>query len=144
MEDTGIPDPGLEVVMEVREKRPPRAFQVGRETSIVLKDCGSIALEPDEQVTFTTGAGGEYDVVRKDWGFYATPSLNGRLPQFGLRACLVRSPAPRYYVFLLEKGKEREFWDYMEAERHEVVCWLDDTEVLKALESRAPAPGGKG
>lgn len=127
--------------MKTEFKQPPRAFKVGVRTEIILKDCGKVALENDEQVTFTTERGGEYDVVRKDWGFYATPSLNARLPQFGLRACLVRSPAPRYYVFILEKGKEDAFWKYMEAEQHSVVCWLDDTDALKAIDAKLSGTG---
>ena len=71
---------------------PPRRFQVsGRGVTLMLSDCGRVALEPGEQVTFTTAAGGEYDVARKDWGFYATPSTNSRLKSFGLRAALVLS-----------------------------------------------------
>lgn len=128
--------------MNIRKLDPPRAFSVGVKTAITLKDCGRIDLDADEQVTFTTPKGGEYDVVRKDWGFYATPSLNGRLGQFGLKACLVRSPAPRFYVFLVEAGKEKEFWAYMEAERHEVVCWLDSTEGLEEASRRLKGSAG--
>ena len=71
---------------------PARVFSVGRGGRIQLKDTARITLEPDEQVTFVTRAGAEYDVVRKSWGYYATPSLNGRLRRFGLRAVLSRSP----------------------------------------------------
>jgi hypothetical protein len=45
-------------------------------------------LEPDEQVTLTTRRR-QYDVAPKEWGFYAAPSLNGRLPQFKLQAVLI-------------------------------------------------------
>ncbi|MEO6096899.1 MAG: hypothetical protein ABIW76_14980 [Fibrobacteria bacterium] len=130
--------------MKFEPKQPPRTFQVGKLTDIVLKDCGKMALEPGEQVTFTTEQGGEYDVLRKEWGFYATPSLNARLPQFGLRACLVSSPSGRYYIFMLEKGKEDSFWAYMTAEEHSVVSWLDDTEGMKAVAARISAGGQKG
>ena len=71
---------------DVRDRAP---------TTGARSDCGRIALAPDEQVTFTTEAGGEYDVTRKSWGFYATPSINGRLKTFGLRAALVRNVAGR-------------------------------------------------
>ena len=43
---------------------PPRRFEVsGRGVKLMLSDCAHIALAPDEQVTFTTESGGEYDVV---------------------------------------------------------------------------------
>ncbi len=110
---------------------PPREFEAGGLAKpIIIKDCGRIELAADEQVTFTGSSGAEYDVARKSWGFYATPSLNGRLKQFGLRPALVKSSSARYYVFLQESGKEKEFRDYIASEQLEVVCWLDDEKML--------------
>lgn len=120
--------------MKFERREPPREFTVGREASIVIRDCGRVDLEPDEQVTFTTPAGGEYDIVRKEWGFYATPSLNGRLAGFGLRPVLVKNPATgRYFLLLVEGGHEGAFDRYLEAEALEVVRWLDTAEALEEL-----------
>lgn len=106
---------------------PPRRFEVaGGGLKLMLADCGRVALAPDEQVTFTTEAGAEYDVARKDWGFYATPSTNGRLRQFGLRAALVLSAFDRLFVVLVEKGKEEAFLAYVTADKQKLLCWLDD------------------
>ncbi len=113
--------------MEFSPLDPPREFTVGAEGAITLKDCGKVRLEPDEIVTFTTENGAEYDVARKDWGFYATPSLNGRLLEFGLRGCLVKSRASgRIVVMLVEEGKQAEFDKYLEDENLEVMTWLCD------------------
>ena len=112
---------------------PPRVFAVGAGSQIKLRDCGRLALEVDEQITLTTPAGAEYDLTRKAWGFYATPSLNGRLRQFGLRAVLVRNPAGRYYVLLVEQGCEEEFFRYLQGEQQTLVHWLDSDEALAAL-----------
>ena len=68
--------------MEFNKKNPPRKFKVGIKKEITIKDCGTIELQNDEQVTFLTGKSAEYDVARKSWGFYATPSINGRLKNF--------------------------------------------------------------
>lgn len=118
---------------------PPREFEVGQAQRIKLKDCAHIQLEPDELVTFVTEAGAEYDVARKSWGFYATPSLNGRLPQFGWRALLVKSPGGRFYIFLVERGKEAECQSYMDLENHSIVCWLDNDQELETLERKLKA-----
>jgi hypothetical protein len=102
--------------------------------SFEMSDCGALSLEPDEQVTFVTADGGEYDVARKEWGFYATPSLNGRLSRFGLRAVLVRNRlTDRYFVLLVDRGREPEFADYLARESCDVVTWLDSTEALSRL-----------
>lgn len=122
--------------MRIEERHPPRTFEVGFGERIEMKDCGSVALEPNEQLTFTTESGAEYDVARKDWGFYATPSLNARLERFGLRGVLVKNRIGRYFVLLVERGKEDLFSRYLEIESLDVVCWLDSGEALEELERR--------
>lgn len=122
--------------MNFEEKRPPRGFAVGNVEKFTMHDCGTLRLDPNEQVTFVTEAGAEYDVARKDWGFYATPSLNGRLASFGLRAVLVRNPSGRYFLLLVEKGREAAFDAYVKSERLAIVCWMDSDEGLRALEPK--------
>src|SRR5688572_12311644 len=104
--------------MKLTPVDPPRRFEVsGAGVKLMLSDCAHIALEPDEQVTFTTDAGGELDVARKNWGFYATPSTNARLKSFGLRAALVMSVYQKLFVVVVEAGKEDAFFSYVEADR---------------------------
>jgi hypothetical protein len=121
------------VDVKITEIRPPREFKVGRGARIVLKDCARVALEHDEQVTFVTQDGKEYDVARKSWGYYATPSTNGRLRDFGFRTALVRSTVGRHNVMLVERARQAEFERYLEHESLAVVCWLDDDAVLARL-----------
>ena len=120
--------------MKFVPKTPPRRFAVGTAVKFDMKDCGTLALAPDEQVTFLTEGGAEYDIARKDWGFYATPSLNGRLEQFGLRGVLIKNRGTgRYFVLLVERGKEAAFDAYCGQENLAVVAWLDSTTALDAL-----------
>lgn len=120
--------------MKLTPFHPPRIFRVGAGKDIEIRDCARIELSPDEQVTFLTPSGAEYDVLRKDWGYYATPSLNGRLKDSGLRSALAKGPTGRFYLFLVEAGKEPEFSAYLAAERHVVIAWLDDEADLARLE----------
>jgi len=120
--------------MRFVEKSPPRRFTVGDAVKFEMRDCGKLALAPDEQVTLVTESGAEYNVARKDWGFYATPSLNGRLESFGLRGVLIRNMlTDRYFVLLVERGREDGFSAYMARESLEVVAWLDSTAALDRL-----------
>ena len=119
--------------MKFREKNPPRTFEVGYDVKGYITDCGTVELAPDEQVTFTTPSGGEYDVTRKTWGFYATPSLNHRLAGFGLRAVLVKNRLNRFFVMLVESGKEALFLEYVRAEPLIIVSWMDTQDALDAL-----------
>lgn len=127
--------------MKLTQLIPPRSFKVGTKTIIEMKDCAHIQLEADEQVTFETESGAEYDVARKAWGFYATPSLNGRLGQFGLRAVLVKSPGARFYILLVERGKEAEFYTYLSSEEHIIITWLDNDKALETLEQTLKSSG---
>ncbi|MBI5726148.1 MAG: class I SAM-dependent methyltransferase [Planctomycetes bacterium] len=113
---------------------PPREFKVGRDGHITLRDCGRIELSPDEQITLVTQAGGQFDVARKEFGFYATPSLNGRLVRFGLRPALVKSPGDLFFILLVEKGSEKLFKEYMADEKQVLICWLDTVASLGAVE----------
>jgi hypothetical protein len=115
-------------------KDPPRRFPVGNAVKFDMKDCGTLRLDPDEQVTLVTESGAEYDVARKDWGFYATPSLNGRLEQFALRGVLIKNRGTgRYFVLLVERGREAGFEAYCAQENLAVIAWLDSTRALDAL-----------
>lgn len=121
--------------MQFDPKHPPREFEVGFDIKRVIRDCGTMRLAADEQITLVTEVGGEYDVTRKDWGFYMGPSLNGRLATFKLRPVLVRNRIDRYFAMLVEEGKEGEFERYLKEEVLEIICWLDTTENLKQLEA---------
>lgn len=120
--------------MKFTPKQPPRRFAVGNTVKFEMQDCGMVHLQPDEQLTFVTEQGAEYDLARKDWGFYATPSLNSRLLNFGLRGVLVKNRLGRYFLMLVERGKEALFDDYLKAEVLELICWMDTNEALERLE----------
>lgn len=117
----------MDVKMDIEIKKIPREFFVGKNNGIVLKDCASIALEANEQVTFVTSDNKEYDVCKKDWGFYATPSINGRLLTFGFHTVLVENPKNLQYIWLVEKGKEKAFEQYLKDENHRIIKWLSNT-----------------
>jgi SAM-dependent methyltransferase len=112
--------------MELRLVDPPRRFRVGARGEVELVHVADVELGDDEQVTFTAATGSEYDVVRKLWGYYATPSLNRRLPEHGLRPTLCANSDGRRAVLLVERGQEAEFRDYLASESMTVAAWLDE------------------
>jgi hypothetical protein len=116
--------------VKVTPIQPPRAFGVGNRGG-TLEHVADVELGDDEVVTFRTASETEFDVTRKSWGYYATPSLNGRLREHGLRAALAvgvpRSDGEpeRMYLLLVEAGREDDFQTYIDAEHMRVVGWLD-------------------
>lgn len=111
--------------MKIKENIPPRTFHVGKEGKVEISDCAHIQLEPDEQITFETSSGSEYDVVRKSWGYYATPSLNIRLKKFGFKSALVKGSGGNYHIWIIEKNKDAELKQYLSDDPHQIVTWLE-------------------
>lgn len=121
--------------MDIKNIIPPREFIAGfPEHRVTLKDCAHITLAPDEQVTFFTESGSEYDVTRKDWGFYMAPSLNRRLPRYNLRAVCAKNRDGQFFILAVEKGKEVLFEEYLKVEKMKIITWLDNQESLDNLE----------
>jgi hypothetical protein len=126
--------------VKVTPIQPPRTFGVGNRGG-TLEHVADVELGDDEVVTFRTGSETEFDVTRKSWGYYATPSLNGRLREHGLRAALAvgvpRSDGEpeRLYLLLVEAGREDDFQTYIDAEHMRVVGWLDtDAAIAEAAQ----------
>ena len=112
--------------MRFERTDPMRVFQVGLDQQISISDCGRVSLEPDEQVTFVTPAGKEHDFVAKNWGFYATPSINGRLADQGFKTALVKNSFGKYYIMVVDPEQMVDFNAYLKIERHEIAEWLDE------------------
>ena len=121
--------------MKINNIIPIRKFEVGI-TSIKIKHTADIELEDNEMVTFRNKDKLEYDVTKKNWGFYATPSLAGRLKSKGYNALLMRNKDTRQcYIVMVENGFEKEFEFYCQNENQEVVIWLNEFENLANMPS---------
>lgn len=123
--------------MKIEETKPPRRFIVGTRGEVQLAEVAKIALETNELVTFIGLSGSEHDVTGKEWGFYATQSVNYRLPTKGLRAALVKNTQGRWFVLLVEKTTKAQaaFADYCRSEEVTVIAWLDDEATLAKIET---------
>jgi hypothetical protein len=119
--------------MRIEPIEPPRTFSVGR-----LRHVADVWLGDNELVTLRAGSGSEYDLTRTSWGYYATPSVNQRLAEHGLRTALclglprAGGTAERLYVMLVERGAEPDFEAYLAADDMRVVAWLDSDEAVAA------------
>ncbi len=122
--------------MRINLKKKKREFPTGLKKLEIIKDCGSVYLDKNEMITFKSkNKNLEYDVVKKKWGYYATPSLNVRLKNKGYKSILVKNKiTERYFVLLQEIGMEKELKKYMKQESLEVICRLDEINDLKKIE----------
>jgi hypothetical protein len=125
--------------MKFEPNIPPRRYAAGNRKVVSINDIGRLQLSPDEQVTIVDEFGSELDVTRKEWGFYATPSLNGRLSTFGFRSALVRNGLGKYFVLLINRDKQLEFDKYMSEQGLTLTLWLDDGHELDRKLSKVGA-----
>jgi hypothetical protein len=117
--------------MKLEIKDPPRSYECGFEVKRIIKDCASLELAENEQITLTSPSGSEYDITRKNFGYYATPSTNGRLQRFGLRTAIARNRLDQLFVLLVESGGEDKFETYLQEEQMSLICWIDTEESVR-------------
>ncbi|MCF7993664.1 MAG: hypothetical protein K9L88_02355 [Chromatiaceae bacterium] len=121
--------------MKLELKDTPRTFRVGAVNQIEISDLGDIHLAPNEQLTFVSEAGPRYDIARKDWGYYATPSINGRLANEGFKTALVKNKQGLIYILLVEQANRTLFDNYCWQENQTLLAWLDEDFEIKVLSS---------
>tara|TARA_Y100001970_G_scaffold53704_1_gene68065 strand:- start:7462 stop:7803 length:342 start_codon:yes stop_codon:yes gene_type:complete len=110
--------------LKVHKKKKPRIFLVSKKNKIYLKDVGKINLENNENLTITSNNKKNYEICRKDWGYYATPSINERLKKNGFKTALVKQKK-KYFILLVDKRKIRSFNNYCKIESYKIIKWLD-------------------
>ena len=113
--------------MKIYQKSLPRIFNPIK--GITLKDMGNIHLNCDEQITFVTDSLKSNDVVKKEWGFYLSNSLNSNLKLKGFKTALVESSfndTKTLFINLVEIEMIDKFHDYLKTYNCRIICWLDE------------------
>ena len=105
-------------------KKINRNFLVGEKSKkIKLKHVANVKLNNNEQLTFLFKES-QYDFVKKNWGFYASPSINGRLKKEGFISALVKNKKKMIYLMVIHKSKITEFTNYCKKHDQKVFKWL--------------------
>lgn len=105
-------------------KKVNRNFMVGeKDKRIKINHVANLRLRNDEQITFLF-KNSEYDFIKKNWGFYATPSMNQRLKKQGFYSSLVKNKKKEIYLMIVHKSKINEFKKYCKAHHQKVIKWL--------------------
>ena len=100
-------------------------YEIHDGPSVEAAETLRVTLEDDDQVTLTTGSGNEYDVCRKSWGFYGSPSFRTRMARYNLRPALVGDGRQIYFV-AVENGCVDEFHLDIAARKLSLIVWLDE------------------
>ena len=104
-------------------KKLNRSFLVGDKKNIKITHVGNLRLKNNEQITILF-KNSEYDFIKKNWGFYATSSINKRLKDQGFVSCLVKNKNKKIYLMVIHKTKINEFKKYCKLNQQKVTKWL--------------------
>ena len=108
--------------MQIKKINPKRKFNCGR--NVELAHVADISLENNELITFKSKENKEYDFVSKEWGYYATPSINKRLKKNGYKAALMKNKNADTFVVIVEIKKIKLWEKYNEEEEQIFVKWI--------------------
>ena len=102
------------IVFDIKEKNVRSDYNIKNKSY-------NIAIKKDEQYTFLDTHNNEYDVACKQWGFYVTPSFQGRCKKFGLRPVLINNSE----VKLVDKNQLNDFKKFIRENNLINIEWLD-------------------
>ncbi len=109
--------------MNVEITKTPRVFKV---EGVRIKDFGKIFLKEDEMISFKRENNKEYDFVSKEWGFYATPSVNKRLKKEGFKTAIVVNSLNQIYINVVDDQELKSFHEYLNDSNLKILCWMDN------------------
>ena len=72
-----------------------------------------IIMKNNELVSFFFGKKQEYDFVKKNWGFYISPSINDRLKKNEFKIALVENEKKKIFLCAYSKKKIKQFKSYL-------------------------------
>jgi len=103
-------------------KKRKRKFKVG--SNITIKHVANIELNTNELITLKNKSS-EYDITKKSWGYYATPSINMRLRNNGFLTAIIKNKSTKNkFIVLVDKKKKILFKNYINKENIKVIKWL--------------------
>ncbi len=106
--------------MRLKKNKKPRKFLVGLKKDIAIKDFGKVYLKPNEQLTFVHKKS-QFDIAKKNWGYYATPSINKRLKKYNFRTFITKNSFGHIYIKIVHKEKMKEFKKYLKRDKNRIV-----------------------
>lgn len=98
----------------MKVKKLNRKFKPSKEFDIVINEKAKIYLQDNEQITLIDKFNNEYDIVKKPWGYYSTPSINKRLLKNNYHAYLVQNINNKtIFLFTVLKNKKEMMRKYI-------------------------------
>ena len=115
--------------MKIKKKN--RKFKTGI-NDIIITHVADLKLANNELITIKVNKKTEYDITRKNWGFYSTPSINKRLLKYRFDSAITHNPNfGTYFMMIVEKNKKKEFIKYLKSQNMVLITWLTKKKLEK-------------
>ena len=101
----------------MRIKKKNRNFKVGENKKIKIIHKADIFLEDNEMVSFFTKNKKQYDITKKNWGFYISQSIHHRVFDEGFKIAIVKNKIGRKYLMAVELKNIKKFNKYCGTEK---------------------------
>ena len=102
-----------------------RKFKPSKKSGVSITEKAKIYMKHNEQITLIDINKNQYDIVKKSWGYYSTPSINKRLKNNNHEACIVKNIEKKtIFLFSVNIKKKIEFNQYLKKNNIKVIKWL--------------------
>lgn len=91
----------------------------------------NLNLYKNEQITLKF-LQSEYDIARKSWGYYVTPSLQKRCKFNNLHGAIIFNTRNKQTNFVLVNNKKKFFFkNYLDNNGYKVISWVNNDKKFK-------------
>lgn len=95
------------------------------------KKSVDLILNKDEQITLKF-LQSEYDIARKSWGYYVTPSLQKRCKANNLNGAIIFNKKNNQTNFVLVNSKKKIFFKkYLDINNYKIISWINSNKKFK-------------
>ena len=99
-------------------KKIKSSWTVGNKKNIVITEKLKIKLNDNEQVSFVGKKNKlNYEICKKNWGYYISPSINKRLKDYGYTVYIAKNKDGNIYLLAVDLKKINKFIVYCKKEK---------------------------
>jgi hypothetical protein len=101
----------------MKVKKTNRSWYVGKKENIKIYEKAKIELNQNEQISFIDKNGSDiYEICKKIWGFYLSPSINKRLKNYNHKIYLTKDKFNKVFIMAVSLNQIKKFKFYCKSE----------------------------
>ena len=99
-----------------------------------INKTGDIILKNNQLVSFIEKKKkNEYDIVKKNWGYYVSSSINNRLKSNNFKIALIKNEQNKFFLCAVDSYKLDVFKKYIKKDNQKIVKWFNQNFLLSLI-----------